>query len=78
MLPRGQYVKLNRSAILATDILTRYKAHLMAISGRFMAPSEARAIEDMPPLTPEQQAELDDLAATLPGPVMTPAKEPTK
>jgi HK97 family phage portal protein len=76
MLPRGQYVKLNRAAILATDILTRYRAHNMAIAGRFMAPSEARSIEDMPPLTPAQQAEIDALA--VPAPVMNPLKESEK
>jgi HK97 family phage portal protein len=76
LLPRPQYVKLNRGALLATDILTRYRAHNMAIAGRYEAPSEARTIEDRQPLTPEQQAELD--ALNLPAPVMNPVKETEK
>lgn len=75
-LPRPQFVRFNRAALLETDILSRYRAHNMAIAGHFMAPSEVRAIEDMPPLTPEQQAEIDALA--MPGPSMNPLKESEK
>lgn len=69
MLPPPQYVKLNRSAILATDVLTRYRAHNLAIAGHYLAPSEVRTIEDRPPMTAAQQAELDNLAP--PPPVLT-------
>jgi HK97 family phage portal protein len=70
MLPRPRFVKLNRNALLRTDLLTRYKAHGVAIAAKFMAPSEARAIEDMPPLTDAQQAELVDI----PAPSLSPLK----
>lgn len=72
-LPGGQYVRFNRKALLETDILTRYKAHNMAIAGHYMAPSEIRPIEDLPPLTPEQLAEIDKLA--VPAPILRPPKE---
>ena len=58
MLPRPRFARLNRNALLRTDVLTRYKAHAIAIASRFMAPSEVRAAENMPPMTPEQLDEL--------------------
>jgi len=51
LLPAGQYVKLNRAALARTDLLTRYKAHAIALRNQFMVPNEARDIEDMAPLT---------------------------
>lgn len=68
MLPRPQYAKLNRGALLRTDLLTRYKAHAIAIAARILAPSEARDTEDMEPMTPEQLDELD----FIPVPVLKP------
>lgn len=50
LLPAGQYVKFNRSALARTDLLTRYKAHAIALRNQFMVPNEARDIEDMAPL----------------------------
>lgn len=50
MLPPGQYVKINRSALARTDLLTRYRAHAIALRNQFMVPNEARDIEDRPPL----------------------------
>jgi HK97 family phage portal protein len=73
MLPRPRSVKIDRKALLRTDMLTRFRAHALAIGSKFMAPSEARTVEDMPPMTPEQQAELDAMA--LPGPAMNPIHE---
>lgn len=70
-LPRPQYVKFNRGALLETDLLTRYRAHAMGIAARFLAPSEVRALEDMAPLTAEQQAEL----AAIPAPTLGALKE---
>jgi HK97 family phage portal protein len=70
MLPRPRFVKLNRNALLRTDLLTRYKAHTLAIAARMLAPSEARDIEDMPPMTEGQLAELD----FMPVPVLNPIK----
>lgn len=60
LLPRPQYVKFDRRALLATDLLTRYRAHAVGIGARFLMPDEARQVEDMPALT---QAEKDELQA---------------
>lgn len=73
-LPQPQYVKLNRAALLRTDLLTRYKAHALAIAAHFRAPSEVREIEDMPPMTPEQ---LDELKAMeIAAPALKPLSVP--
>jgi len=49
-LPRPQYAKATRGALLRTDLLTRYRAHDIAIRGGFATPNERRALEDEPPL----------------------------
>lgn len=64
LLPPGQYARVNRGALLRTDILTRYRAHQLAIRNGFQTPSEARELEDMPPLTPEQLKEFENLPST--------------
>jgi len=76
MLPRPRFVRFSRNALLRTDVLTRYKSHALAIASRFMAPSEVRATENMPPMTPEQ---LDELVP-IPMPLLNPetVTPPTK
>ena len=59
LVPRNQYVKLNEGALLRTDLLTRYRAYSLGIKGHFLHPDEARAKEDLAPLT---QSQKDDLA----------------
>lgn len=76
MLPRPQFVKLNRAALLRTDLLTRYKAHTLAIAAHFKVPSEVRDDEDMPPFTAEQLAEQKEM--NLPPPVLKPTTESEK
>ncbi len=49
-LPRGQYVKATRGALLRTDLLTRYQAHDIAIRGGFATVNERRRLEDEPAL----------------------------
>lgn len=49
-LPKPRYVKANRGAFLRADLLTRYKAHDMAIRGGFGSVNERRALEDLPPI----------------------------
>ncbi|MEV0149093.1 MULTISPECIES: phage portal protein [unclassified Nonomuraea] len=61
LLPRPQYAKFNRAALLRTDLLTRYRAYQIAIRNRFGTPDEARELEDRPPLTPEQIDQLTTL-----------------
>ncbi|MFI6819258.1 phage portal protein [Nonomuraea sp. NPDC050328] len=64
LLPRPQYVKINRAALLRTDLLTRYRAHQLMIRNRFGTPDEARELEDKPPLTDEQVQQLLTLPPT--------------
>jgi HK97 family phage portal protein len=59
MLPRPRFARFDRSALLRTDQLTRYKTHAIAVATRFMAPSEIRTYENLPPITAEQLAELE-------------------
>lgn len=56
-LPRPRYVKLNTDAVLRMDVKSRYEAYKVAIDARIRVPSEIRALEDLPPFTPEQLAE---------------------
>lgn len=49
-LPRPQYSKATRGALLRTDLLTRYRAHDIAIRAGFATVNERRALEDEPPL----------------------------
>lgn len=65
LLPRPRFVKLNTGALLRMDLKSRYEAHKIGTGGRpFLAPSEARALENLPPFTPEQLAELSAVSAT--------------
>ncbi|MFD9225387.1 phage portal protein [Streptomyces sp. NPDC060064] len=50
LLPEGQYVKFNRSALARTDLLTRYRAHAIALRNRFKVVNEVRDDEDMQPV----------------------------
>jgi hypothetical protein len=50
LLPAGQYVKLNRKALARTDLLTRFRAHALALQNRWMVPNEVRAEEDQQPV----------------------------
>lgn len=71
-LPRGQFVKVNRAALLETDLLSRFKAYQVAIGSKFMAPSEARDKEDWEPFTEAQREELAAMPAS-PEPVKVEA-----
>lgn len=73
LLPRPRYVKVNRSALLAMDTLARYQSYGTAIDKRFLAPSEVRDLENLPPFTDEQLSEFA-IFAKAPTPVapMTP------
>lgn len=50
LLPRPQYAKFNRGALLRTDLLTRYRAHEIALRNEFETVNEVRDLEDMPPV----------------------------
>lgn len=49
--PRGQFVKFNTGAFLKSDLKTRFDAYFVATGGKqWMLPSEARALENWPPV----------------------------
>ncbi|GKQ34587.1 phage portal protein [Streptomyces sp. A012304] len=50
LLPPGQYVKLNRAALARTDLLTRFRAHALALQNRWTTPNEVRDLEDQAPV----------------------------
>lgn len=58
-LPRGQVVKPDLEFLLRADKKTRYEVYAGAITAGWMTPTEARAAEDMEPLTAAQQDEID-------------------
>lgn len=58
---RPRFVKLNSNALLRMDPQTQASVLKTQIDSRTLAPSEARAFYDRPPLTEEQMAEFDRL-----------------
>jgi HK97 family phage portal protein len=73
LTPSPHYVKLNRSALLAMDPATRATTIKTRIDSRTLTPNEARALEDLAPLTDEQYAEFG-LAFTPRATPLTPAQ----
>jgi HK97 family phage portal protein len=59
LLPAPRYVKFNRSALLAMDPATRANTLKVQLDSRQITPSEARALEDRPPLSDADIAEFD-------------------
>ena len=72
LVPRGQYVKLDATQLLRTDMLTRYQALHLLVGSRIITQDEARAMEDWPALTPEQREEIDALVTPIPPPIGSP------
>lgn len=50
LLPRDQYVRITRDALLRTDTLTRYRLHDLALRGGWKNRDEIRAKEELPPI----------------------------
>lgn len=50
MLPRGQYARFNRDALLQSTTLSRFQAHEVALRNRWKTVNEVRQIEDQPPV----------------------------
>jgi HK97 family phage portal protein len=71
-----RYVKLNTDALLRMDPESRARTIGLRITNRTLTPSEARALEDLPPLTEGDYAEFDRLfgsrTATTPTPTAVP------
>ncbi|WP_037605831.1 phage portal protein [Streptacidiphilus rugosus] len=73
LTPRGQYVRLDKSALLQGDTMTRYQAIHMLVAARIITQDEARAmLLELPPLTPEQRAMVDALVVSTPPPIGSP------
>jgi HK97 family phage portal protein len=70
--PRGTYVKANLDHLLRADTKTRYEAHAIGISSGFVTRDEVRELEERPPLTEQQKAELKEMAAPAPAANNTP------
>lgn len=51
LLPARQYVKFNSGGLLRTSLRDRYEAHKIGIDAGFLTVNEARALEDLPPLS---------------------------
>ncbi|GAA1728180.1 phage portal protein [Microcella frigidaquae] len=49
-LPAGEYVRFNLDASVRADLLTRYKAHELALKNGFKLIDEVRALEELPPI----------------------------
>lgn len=52
-----RFAKLNRSALLAMDPETRARVLDLQVKGRLRTNTEARAVDDLPPLTPDELEE---------------------
>jgi len=50
LTPRGQYVKLNRNALLSTTTIERFRAYTMALAGQWTTPNEVREKEELKPV----------------------------
>lgn len=74
LLPQPRIVKLNTDALLRMDPLSREQLLKLQIDGRTLAPSEARALNNRPPFTPEQLAEFAVLFPAK-APALAPATE---
>lgn len=61
LLPRPRFVKMNTDALLRMDPLQRAEILLSQVAGKTRTPSEARALDNLPPFTPEQIDELKAL-----------------
>lgn len=67
-----RFVKLNADALLRMDPEARARTIASQITSRTLTPSEARALEDRPPLTEEQYAEFDRLFGSRTAPTPPP------
>lgn len=62
LLPRGNYVKGNVDHLLRADTKGRYEAHAIGIAAGFITRDEVRELEERPPLTTVQKAEIMAMA----------------
>ena len=74
LLPHRQFVKIDTDALLRMDPQTRASIINSQVEARVLAPSEARLLEDRPPMTEAQIGEFDRFWPPRPAPV--PEKKP--
>lgn len=63
LLPSTQYVKFNVDSMIRTDLVARYRAHLIARQIGLNNVDELRAVEDLPPLPDGQGQDYTPLRA---------------
>ncbi len=69
MLPEARFLKFNSDALLRMDPEAASRIVLAKVAGRVLAPSEARELDNLPPFTPDQLAEIELL---LPAKIVQP------
>lgn len=57
LLPKPRFAKLNTNALQRMDFKSRFEGYKLGVDGRWLPPSRVLELEDMPPLTPEEEAE---------------------
>lgn len=72
LLPEERYAKLNPNALLRMDLKSRYESYEIGVKGRWLPPSRILDLENMPPLTLEEEAEF---ARLFPQPLDTPKEK---
>lgn len=72
LLPAPRFVKLNSDALLRMDPKTRAEMMNLQLEGRTRTPTEIRALDDLPPMTEEQYAEIERVYGS--GKVASPAE----
>ncbi|MER6892016.1 phage portal protein [Streptomyces halstedii] len=78
-LPRPQYVKINRSALLETNVMQRYQAYASALNNQWRTVNEVRALEDLAPVPWGDEPNTPPGAAPeAPEPDEAPADEPNE
>jgi HK97 family phage portal protein len=76
LLPRPRYVKFNSDAILRMDPASRAEMIKTRIESYVLAPSEGRALEDLPPFTASQLEEFATFGLLAPTPAEPSPSEP--
>jgi HK97 family phage portal protein len=72
LLPAGRNVKFNRAGLLRNDLLTRYRAHEIALRNQILTVNEVRTVEDRPPV---QWGEQPAVAAPASAPIPVSVEE---
>lgn len=67
LVPRPQRVKANVSAVLRSDLKTRYESYAVALTNEFLSVDEVRGLEDLPPMPVDDD---DDVVDDAPDPAV--------